>query len=140
MTRSELFKTAHKMTKTFTGDYRARFALALKLIREGVSEMMTAKELNEKFNVNVKRWEARIEEAKEELDVDYVDAAFEIKDEIKFKKDFIFVEIKNGAKNSYIHCIGNSFSIKEELANLGFVYGFNHPQGGTMVKGWNLAA
>lgn len=39
MTKSELFKTAHEMARTFTGDYRARFALALKLIREGKKEM-----------------------------------------------------------------------------------------------------
>ena len=32
-TKSEIFKEAHKLAKTFEGDYMARFILALKIIR-----------------------------------------------------------------------------------------------------------
>lgn len=47
MTKSEIFKTAHKLARTFEGDYQARFALALK---EVYASLKTAKV------VYVKEW------------------------------------------------------------------------------------
>lgn len=39
MTNSEIFKAAHKLAKTFQGDYRACFALALRIVREEAFEV-----------------------------------------------------------------------------------------------------
>lgn len=133
MTKSELFKKAHEMARTFVGNYRARFALALKLIREGKREMtITAEELNVKFNVNVKRWEKEIKEIMEDLGGDEFDATVEASQGFKFKKDFIFVSFRTASKKDAIKCIGNSYIIKEELKELGFKYN-EAPQ-----TGWNL--
>lgn len=44
MTNSQLFKAAHALAKTYTGNYRACFALALRNLRKPVK--MTTKEHN----------------------------------------------------------------------------------------------
>ncbi len=45
MTKSEIFKAAHKLAKSFEGDYRACFALALKEVysKKPVSALERAK-------------------------------------------------------------------------------------------------
>ena len=39
MTNSQLFKSAHKLAKTFTGSYLAKFTLALEQIRAGLFQI-----------------------------------------------------------------------------------------------------
>lgn len=56
MTKRELFKKAHEIARTFTGDYRARFALALKLIREGAGKMEEKLEQPESVS-RIRVWE-----------------------------------------------------------------------------------
>lgn len=47
MNKSEIFKAAHKMAKTFVGSYVARFALALKSIYKSIKKevIMTEKDI-----------------------------------------------------------------------------------------------
>ncbi len=133
MTKSELFRKAHEIARTFTGDYRARFALALKLIREEAGKMtITARELNEKFKVDLTKWGKEIKEIMEDMDCNEWDATVEASEGFKFKKDFIFVEFRTASKKDAIKVIGNSFMIKESLKELGFKYN-QAPQ-----SGWNL--
>ena len=52
MTRSEIFKKAHKLAKSFVGNYAACFSLALKTIYKQAKEKMmkTAKQIAELLN------------------------------------------------------------------------------------------
>ncbi len=48
MTNSELFTAAHKLARTYEGDYRACFVLALQTLK--TTDMRTIEELTEKVN------------------------------------------------------------------------------------------
>lgn len=52
MTRSEIFKAAHKLAKTFVGSYVACFALALKSVYKSIKEKVvkTAKQIADALN------------------------------------------------------------------------------------------
>jgi len=52
MTKSEMFKKAHQIAKTFTGDYRARFVMALALVRNTPVEIKKPVEIS-----RIKMWE-----------------------------------------------------------------------------------
>ena len=132
MNKSEIFKAAHALARTFEGNYSACFSLALKIIYRGESEMTTAQELNEKFGVKTKVWESSVNYYVNSFDSDYLDAAIEAAQEIKLKKEFIFVPFRTSKKQDAIKVVGNSYAIKEELKELGFKYN-QAPQ-----SGWNL--
>lgn len=43
MTNAQIFKAAHELAREFSGDYRARFALALRTIRNQAEAIQTVK-------------------------------------------------------------------------------------------------
>ncbi len=93
-------------------------------------------ELNEKFKVNLKKWNEYSQEQYE--DENRIDALINSSEDNYMKKDFIFILVKNGAGQEYIHALGNSFIIKDELKEIGFNFTSNHPVKGVCRKGWNL--
>jgi len=72
-------------------------------------------ELNQIFKVNLKKWDEAINFYMSNDDEDYYDASLSASKEDKLKKEFIFISYRTASKKDCIKCIGNSFSIKEEL-------------------------
>lgn len=130
MSKSEMFKAAHKLAKTFTGNYRACFALALRELRKGglmVDVNSIVNDLNSKFNTarQLKDWEERINEVMNDWDCDKLEAIQEATRAASLKKAVYFITFKNPKKENVIKAVGNSYSIKEELKALGFTYSNN---------------
>ena len=92
------------------------------------------KELNKIFQVNLKSWNESINFYMDRDDSDYFDAVHDAMTDDKLKKSFIFISFRTAKKIDCIKCLGNSYSIKDELKELGFEYN-KAPQ-----SGWNLIA
>lgn len=89
-------------------------------------------ELNKIFKVNLKDWNESINFYIDRDDSDYFDAVHDAMTDDKLKKSFIFIGYRTAKKLDCIKCLGNSYSIKEELKDLGFKFN-QAPQ-----SGWNL--
>jgi len=130
MTKSEIFKAAHKLAKTFEGNYRACFSLALREVLATSKETKMyiteeAKELISRFqNPNLgnafKKLETLITEEFASADGDFTEAIGNLKGTIEAKSRAIFFVV-----DGKMIVIGKTFPIKEELQELGFKFSGN---------------
>jgi len=139
MNKSELFTQAHALAKTFTGDYSARFALAIteltgkvkagyeyvagqEVNQNEITMSEEAKEINTRFrsasagNIDKGLLQALKEEMIEE-DNDLLFAVMNYNGSIKGKAHLTAFNYKGK-----LYVAGNTYKAKEELKEMGFTF------------------